>query len=176
MAHGEQGDDTRQAAQLHQGQVLPNRGAFCDGVTASVDKGRATDAIYMDICKDFDTVTQNILLPKWKSNGFDELSVRWMRNWWDADMQRVVVSSSICRWRSLTRSVPQRSALRPVQVNIFINDGGIECTLSKSAQDTKLSGAVTQLRDGMLSRGTGQAGEMSHGHLMRFSKAKCNPQ
>jgi len=41
--------------------------AFYGGLTATVDKGRATDIIYMDLCKAFDTV----LLVKLEKNGFD---------------------------------------------------------------------------------------------------------
>ncbi|PKU34758.1 rna-directed dna polymerase from mobile element jockey-like [Limosa lapponica baueri] len=107
---------------------LTNLVAFCDSFTAWVDKERATDIIYLDLCKASDTIPHDTLVSKLERHEFDGWTT-----WWG-------------------------SVLGPILFNIFVGDMDveIECSLSKFANNTKLCGVVNTLEGKDLDRLEGQ--------------------
>lgn len=91
-----------------------------------VDEERAANIVYLNFSKTFDTFFHKILTEKVLLYELDKQTMRWVENWMNGQAQRVVTSGMKSSWS-------------PVLFNIFIShqDDGPECSLNKTADDTK---------------------------------------
>ena len=126
----------RQPAWLHQGQVpycLTSLVAFYGALTASVDKGKATDDIYLDFNKAFDMVPHGqCQRPYWRN--MDLMGGLFSGSVNGGHIQTVAVIGSMSRWRFVESGVPQGSIMKPVLFINFINDIVGLITPSESCQ------------------------------------------
>uniref|UniRef100_A0A8C4Y200 Macro domain-containing protein n=1 Tax=Gopherus evgoodei TaxID=1825980 RepID=A0A8C4Y200_9SAUR len=136
--------------------------AFFDRVTSPVDRGEAVGEVYLDFNKTFDTISHDLLINKLGKHNLDGATLKW-------------VGSQSC-WKGITDRVLQGSVLGLVLFNIFIIDldNGIDSTLTKFADDTKLGGVASALEDRIkIQNDPDKLEKWSEVNRMKFNKDKC---
>jgi len=75
----------------------------------------------MDLSKVFDCIRHNLLLAKFDAYGLSRDSLRFIYSFLDNRHQRVKINRSFTTYKILSLEAPQRSALGPLLLNIYIN-------------------------------------------------------
>ena len=88
----------------------------------AVDKGELSGVCMLDMSAAFDVVDHGILLEKLKLYGFDEQSVKWMKNYLSGRTQAVYIDGFLSSFLPVEVGVPQGSILGPLCYVIFTND------------------------------------------------------
>ena len=81
--------------------------------------------IFMDLSKESDTFNHNLLLAKLNAYGFSFNAIILIQSCLSERFQRISINSNFSKWCKILMRLPQRSILRPLLFNIFINDAYI---------------------------------------------------
>jgi hypothetical protein len=114
---------------------------FTDNVLKSMDDGKVTGAIFLDLAKAFDTVNHTILLRKLSLLGLDANSCDWFRSFLTDRSQATQFSNTLSDAARVTTGVAQGSILGPLLFIIYVNDLPSildHCCVTLFADDTVL--------------------------------------
>ena len=87
-----------------------------------LDYGGLVGTILMDLSKDYDYISRELLVAKSEPYGLDELSLKLTLDYLSNRKQRTKIGSSFSYWFDISADVPQGLILGPLLFNTFIND------------------------------------------------------
>ena len=121
-----------------------------DNILKNLNSGSETDVIYLDFAKAFDKVDHSLLLKKLKFYGIEGPLYNWIEEFLSNRTQVVTVDGHHSQPEDVESGVPQGTVLGPLLFLIDINDLEKVVIYSKAssfADDTRLTGAVSQIAD-----------------------------
>ena len=112
-----------------------------DDLSQSIDDGKITAGVFVDLAKAFDTVNHTILLSKLQHYGIRGITLKWFESYLLDRKQFVVVNKTCSGIAQVRCGVPQGSILGPLLFILYMNDFNYISNLLKIvmfADDTNL--------------------------------------
>ena len=119
--------------------------AHHDNILNLLEQGYNVDVVYLDFAKAFDKVDHNILLHKLKNLGINGKTLRWIQNFLQDRVQRVVVNGMLSTPHQVISGVPQGSVLGPLLFLVLIgdiDDGVLYSLIASFADDTRATKGI----------------------------------
>ena len=100
----------------------------------------ATDVVFLDLAKAFDSVLHERLLVKLYSLGNESKLLNWLSHFLTCRKQGVVVRGTSYDWAPVISGTPQGTILRPILFLSYINDivDSFSSKIQLFADDTKI--------------------------------------
>ena len=116
--------------------------SFFDFLCRNADLSYNIDVLFLDYKKAFESVPHDRLVSKMVKYGFDDVLLKWIRNYFNDRKQMVIYNGHRSSLRHIRSGVIQGSVLGPILFDIYMNDFEVDFEYSfvvKYADDIKLA-------------------------------------